>query len=129
MKVKPFRNEPLTDFSKKSNIEIQKKALASVNKQLGKTFPMVVDGKKLRSDGRIVSYNPSNKDEVIARFYKGTKEIARRAVESAYKKFGKWRYVSPEERASYLFKAAALVRKRKFEINAWMIYETGKNYA
>ncbi len=129
MKVKPFRNEPFTDFSKKSNLEKQKRALASVKKQLGKTYPLVIDGKKLKSDGKIISYNPSDKDEVIAKFYKGTKEIARHAVESAYKKFREWRYVSPEERASYLFKAAALARKKKFEINAWMIYETGKNYA
>jgi 1-pyrroline-5-carboxylate dehydrogenase len=73
MRVKPFRNESFTDFSKKSNIEKQEKAIASVRKQLGKSYEMVVGGKKLRSKGRIVSYNPSIKDEVIAKFHKGTK--------------------------------------------------------
>jgi len=80
MKVKPFRNEPFTDFSKKSNIEKQEKALALVRKQLGKTYEMIVGGKKLRSNGRIVSYNPSNKDEIIAKFHKGTKEIPKGVV-------------------------------------------------
>jgi len=56
------------------------------------------------------------------------KETANRAVETAYKKFDEWKYVLAEKRASYLFKAAAIARRRRFEINAWMIYETGKNY-
>ena len=128
MRVKPFRNEAFTDFSKKSNIEKQEKALELVRKQLGKTYEMVVGGKKLRSKGRIVSYNPSNKDEVIAKFNKGTKEIANRAIETAYKKFNEWKLVPAEKRASYLFKASNIARKRRFEINAWMILETGKNY-
>jgi len=128
MSVKPFRIESFTDFSKKSNVEKQQKALASVKKQFGKTYEMIIGGKKVRSKGRIISYNPSNKDEVVAKFYKGTKETANRAVETAFKKFDEWKYVPAEKRASYLFKAAAIARRRRFEINAWMIYETGKNY-
>ncbi len=128
MKVKPFRNEPITDFSKKSNLEKQQKALAKVRKQLGKTYEMVIGGKNVRSKGKISSYCPFDKDLVVAKFYKGTTDLANRAVETAYKKFDEWKYVSPEKRASYLFKAAEIARKRRFEINAWMIYETGKNY-
>jgi len=128
MNVKPFRNESFTDFSKKSNIEKQEKALALVRKQLGKTYEMVVGGKKLRSKGRTISYNPSNKDEIIAKFHKGTKEIANRAIETAFKKFEDWKFVPADKRASYLFKASAIIKKRRFEINAWMILETGKNY-
>ncbi len=128
MSVKPFRNESFTDFSKKSNVEKQQKALASVKKQFGKTYEMIIGGKKVRSKGRIISYNPSNKDEIVAKFYRGTKETANRAVETAFKKFDEWKYVPAEKRASFLFKAAAVARRRRFEINAWMIYETGKNY-
>jgi len=129
MSVKPFRNETFTDFSKKSNVEKQQKAIASIRKQFGKTYEMIVGGKKVRSKGRIISYNPSNKDEIVAKFYKGTKETANRAVETANKKFDEWKFVPAEKRASYLFKAAAIARQKRFEINAWMICETGKNYA
>jgi 1-pyrroline-5-carboxylate dehydrogenase len=45
MSVKPFRNESFTDFSKKSNVEKQQKALASVKKQFGKTYEMIIGGK------------------------------------------------------------------------------------
>ena len=129
MSVKPFRNETFTDFSKKSNVEKQQKAIASVRKRFGKTYEMIIGGKKVRSKGRIISYNPSNKDEIVAKFYKGTKETANRAVETANKKFDEWKFVPAEKRASYLFKAAAIARQKRFEINAWMICETGKNYA
>jgi len=128
MRVKPFRNEPITDFSKKSNIQKQKRALAKVKKQLGRTYEMVIGGKKLRSKSKIVSHNPADKNVVVSKFFKGTKDIANRAVETAYKKFNEWKYVPAEKRAGYLFKAAAIARRKRFEINAWMIYETGKNY-
>jgi 1-pyrroline-5-carboxylate dehydrogenase len=128
MRVKPFKNEPITDFSVKSNLDKQQQALAKVAKQLGKTYEMVVSGKKLRSKDKLISYNPSNKDEIVAKFYKGTKDIAVKAVEAAAKKFEEWRFVPAEERARYLFKASALAKRKRFEINAWMIYETGKNF-
>jgi len=128
MRVKPFKNEPINDFSIKSNLDKQYKALARVGKQLGKTYEMVVGGKKVRSKDTLVSYNPSNKDEAVAKFYKGTKEIAAKAIETAAKKFEEWKYVPAEERAKFLLKAAAIAKRKRFEINAWMIYETGKNF-
>jgi 1-pyrroline-5-carboxylate dehydrogenase len=128
MPFKPFRNEAFTDFSKESNITKQKQALASVRKQFGKTYEMIIGGKKVRSNSRLISYNPSNKDEIVAKFYKGTKEIANKTVEAAAKKFEEWRFVPAETKAGYLFKAAEIIRKRRFEVNAWMIFETGKNF-
>ena len=128
MPIKPFRNEAFTDFSKKTNSDKQRKALDAVRKQFGKTYEMIIGGKKVKSSKRLVSYNPSDKDEVVAKFHKGTKEIANRAVETAAKKFEEWRFVPAKERANYLFKAAEIIRKRRFEINAWMIFETCKNY-
>jgi 1-pyrroline-5-carboxylate dehydrogenase len=34
-----------------------------------------------------------------------------------------------EKRAKFLFKAAEIMRKRKFEFAAWMVFEEGKNWA
>jgi 1-pyrroline-5-carboxylate dehydrogenase len=129
MKVNPFKNEPITDFSRSENVKKQEKALAAVRKKLGKTYELVIDGKKLKTKNKITSYNPANSNEVVAKFNKGTKDLANRAVETAYKKFQEWQYVPAQERAKYLFKAAKIARRRRFEINAWMILEAGKNYA
>ena len=92
MKIRPFKNEPFTDFSKPANIELQKSALKAVKKKLGKTYEIIIDGKKIKTEKTFSSINPSDVSEVIAKFYKGTKALAEIAVESAYKTFQKWQY-------------------------------------
>lgn len=129
MKIKPFKNEKLIDFSKKANLVKQKKALDKVRKDLGKTYEIIIGGKKIKTVNKIHSYNPSNKEEIVGSFYKGTAALVDKAVETANKKFDEWKNVSPSLRANYLFKAADIARRRKFEINAWMVFEAGKNFA
>lgn len=129
MKVKPFKNESYVDFSKPANFEKQREAIDDVRKKLGKTYEIVINGKKIRTEKTFQSFNPSDKNEVIANFYKGTKELVNQAVESAYKVFQKWQYSNPEDRAAILFRAAEITRRRRFEINAYMILEAGKNFA
>ena len=128
MKVQNFKNEPITDFSKQINLKAQQDALKLVKKKLGKTYEIIIGGKKIKTEKTFSSINPSNTSEVIANFYKGTKELVDKAVETAYKKFETWQYVPAEERANYLFKAAEIAKRRRYEINSWMILEAGKNY-
>ncbi|NWF90270.1 MAG: L-glutamate gamma-semialdehyde dehydrogenase [Ignavibacteriaceae bacterium] len=129
MKVKPFKNEPILDFSVKSNSEKQKKALLEVRKKLGASYNLFINGKEYQTENKFNSYNPSNKDEIVASFSKGTVELVNLAVDSALNKFQEWQYVPAEKRARILFKAASIARKRRFEINAWMILEAGKNFS
>lgn len=128
MKLKPFRNEPITDFSIKSNFDKQKKALQEVRAKLGRQYNLFIGGKEYQTEQKFHSYNPSNKDEILATFSKGTLDLVNLAVETAYNKFQEWQYTLPEKRAKLLLKAASIVRKRRFEINAWMILEAGKNF-
>jgi 1-pyrroline-5-carboxylate dehydrogenase len=102
MKVKPFRNEPLLDFSKPANIKKQEEALKKVRKQLGKTYEIVIGGKKIKTENTFNSINPSKKDEVVATFYKGTADLVNKAVETAFKKFEDWKDVPAEDRAKVL---------------------------
>lgn len=129
MAVKVFKNEPATDFSKPQNIELQKNAIKAVRKKLGKTYDLFLGGKKVKTDNLLTSVNPSYKEEVIGYFHKGNKELTASAVKGAHNMFLKWSKTSPQERAEIVLKAAEIARKRKFEINAWMILEAGKNYA
>lgn len=128
MKVGPFKNEPITDFSKEKAYQKQVKALNEVRKKLGGTYELVINGRNIKTEQTFNSYNPSNKEEVIGTFYKGTKELADQAIKEAAQKFEVWKDVPAEKRASYLFKAAAICRKKRYEINAWMILEAGKNF-
>lgn len=129
MKVTPFKNEPGIDFIKEINVKKQKDAIKKVRQKLGQSYDLIIGGKNYQSGKTFNSYNPSEKSELIATFQKGTAELANLAIETAYEKFQTWRFTSPEKRAQILFKAANIARRRRLEINAYMILEAGKNFA
>ena len=129
MAIKEFKNEPVLNFTLPANIKKQKDALQAVRKKLGKKYEIIIGGKKIKTAKLLHSYNPSNQDEVIASFYKGDIATVEKAVETAAKTFETWKYVPAAKRAAILFKAAAIARRRHFEINAYMILEAGKNFA
>lgn len=123
-----FRNEPFTDFGKEENAQAMRGALAKVKSELGREYPLVIGGERFKTDSKLESFNPANRTEVVGRFQKSTKELATRAVESAYEAFQTWKKTSPQERADLLFRVAAVLRERKHEMSAWMIYEVGKTW-
>ena len=125
----PFSVEPLTDFTNPANVQLQKDALAKINTQLGKEYPNIINGKEVFSEKKTKSINPANPDELIGLFQKSGKDQAEEAIQAAHSAFQKWQYFPADERAKLLFKAAEICQKRRFEINAWMIKEVGKNFA
>ncbi len=120
--------EPLTDFTNPTNLQLQKDALAKINTQLGKEYPNIINGKEVYSEKKTKSVNPANPNELVGLFQKSGKDQAEEAIQSAHNAFQKWQYFPADERAKLLFKAAAVCKKRRFEINAWMIKEVGKNF-
>ncbi len=105
------------------------KALAAVRKQLGKEHPIVINGEKITTTEKLYSYNPARPNEVVGVFQKANVDLAHAAVEMAAKAFESWKNVPAKKRADYLFKAASLMRKRKFEFSAMLTYEVGKSWA
>ncbi|WP_078412157.1 L-glutamate gamma-semialdehyde dehydrogenase [Priestia abyssalis] len=128
-KISPFKNEPFTDFTREENKTDMQAALAKVKKELGREYPLYIGAEKIVTEDRTVSINPGNKDEVVGRVSKGTQVLAEQAMQQALQAFESWKKVSPVERAEYLFKAADLMRQRKHEFSAWLVYESGKNWA
>ncbi|HWP81776.1 MAG TPA: L-glutamate gamma-semialdehyde dehydrogenase [Bacteroidota bacterium] len=128
MPIKPFKNEPLTDFSKPANRKGMEKALAKVRSEFGKEYPIVIGGEEIRTNDKLNSYNPSKPSEVVGVFQKADQSLANKAIEAATQAFETWQWVEPKKRADYLFKAAALMRKRKHEFSATMVYEVGKTW-
>jgi 1-pyrroline-5-carboxylate dehydrogenase len=55
--------------------------------------------------------------------------LARRAVETANETFATWRNVRAESRADIIFRVATLLRERRHEMSAWMVFEVGKTWA
>ncbi len=128
MALKPFKNEPLTDFSKPVNRKAMEQALARVKSMLGREYPLVIGGEEIHTPEKLKSYNPSRPSEVVGVFQKADAPLAHKAIETAAAKFEEWKFVDPKKRAEYLFKAAKIMRKRKHEFSAVMIYEVGKTW-
>jgi 1-pyrroline-5-carboxylate dehydrogenase len=123
-----FRNEPLTDFSKEENAQAMRAAIEKVKAQLGDEYPLVIGGERIKTGSTIESVNPAARTQVVGRFHKATKELAERAVEAAYEAFQSWRNVPSAERAQLLVQVAGMMRTRKHEFSAWMIYEVAKSW-
>lgn len=124
-----FVNEPFTDFGKEENARAMREAIEKVKSELGREYPLVIGGERLKTESKFESLNPAKKTEVVGRFQKATPELARRAVETAAETFKTWRFTPATERAEFLFRAAAKLRERKHEMSAWMIHEVGKSWA
>src|SRR5262245_20779067 len=125
----PFKNEPCADFSDERNAHAMLKALELVESQLGREYPVVIKGERIKTGILNESVNPSRFSQAVGRVHQGTKELADDAIKAAWAAFETWKRVPVEERANYLFKAVAEMRRRKNEFNAWMVYEVGKSWA
>jgi 1-pyrroline-5-carboxylate dehydrogenase len=126
--VGPFVNEPITDYRKPENLRGMREAIENVRAQLGREYDLVIGGKHVHTKDKIVSINPANPSEVIGVHQKAGVEHVEPAMEAALAAFEKWKYASVEERTGVLFRTAEILRRRKFEFNAWLVLEVGKNY-
>jgi len=123
-----FHNEPFIDFSKPENRAAMEAALRQVKGMFGREYPLVIEGQKITTTEKIKSYNPSHPEDVIGIFQKGTVEMANQAVEAAAKAFESWKRVPAEDRVACVFRAGDILRKRRFELDAWLCYEIGKTW-
>src|SRR5687767_8272136 len=123
-----FQNEPFTDFSTEENAAAMRAAMESVKAQLGKEYPLVIGGERIKTGDTLDSINPANRTQLVGKFHKASKELANKAVESAAEAFQTWRNVPAQERADLLFRVAAMLRERKHEFSAWMIHEVAKSW-
>ncbi|MFL6429534.1 MAG: L-glutamate gamma-semialdehyde dehydrogenase [Acidobacteriaceae bacterium] len=124
-----FRNEPFLDFKSSANEHAMKAALERVVGMLGHEHELVIGGERVRTAKKTRSLNPARPSQVVGIHQEASAEHAEQAIAAALQAFGKWQFVSTEQRASLLLRTAALIRDRKFEFCAWLTYEVGKNWA
>jgi 1-pyrroline-5-carboxylate dehydrogenase len=123
-----FVNEPFIDFSQPVNRKRMEEALKKVAGELGREYPMCIGGQKVITTEKKASTNPSHPSQVIGVFQSATTDQANQAVESAAKAFETWKRVPAEQRVQCLFRAAQILRERKYEMNALIVYEAGKTW-
>jgi 1-pyrroline-5-carboxylate dehydrogenase len=126
--MKQFKTEKYHDFTKPAIKKKMEKILAQVKSQFGREYDIIIGGKRIRLDNKFNSYNPSNKGEIVGTFQKANTETAEKAMQAALTTFESWKYTPAKVRANYLFKMANIMRRRRLELGAWMVYEVGKNW-
>ncbi|KEZ47283.1 L-glutamate gamma-semialdehyde dehydrogenase [Metabacillus indicus] len=122
----PYKHEPFTDFSNEENKKAYLEALEQVEGYLGQDYPLYIGAEKVTTEDKITSYNPADKAQVVGRVSKANRELAEKAMQEAAAAFESWKKVKPEIRADVLFKAAAIIRRRKHEFSALLTKEAGK---
>jgi len=123
-----FRNEPSADFSKPATRQAMEQALAKVRSELGREYPLRIGGDEVLTGDKLQSLNPSDTREVVGIHHKATKELANRAIETAYQFFPEWSRTPAAERIRLTRAAAKMIRDRKLEFDAWLVYEAGKTW-
>ncbi|CAM3001820.1 L-glutamate gamma-semialdehyde dehydrogenase [Paenibacillus sediminis] len=127
MKVN-FTNEPFTDFAQEGQRRASETALQKVKLWLGKEYPLVIGSEQITTSRQFQSVNPASIDQVVGIVSQADTDLAEKAIQTASNTFTTWKKTSPHERARYLYKAAAIMRRRKHEFSAWLVVEAGKTW-
>src|SRR5271154_6071783 len=124
-----FKNETFEDFSKEHNVRKMRTAIEKVRGQLGREYDLIIGGKRSKTADKIRSINPAKPSEIVGIHQKAGKEHVEPAVQAAQSAFESWSRTSVEERAGLLFRVSDLLRQRKMEYMAWLVFEVSKNWA
>ena len=124
-----FKNEPFFDFTREDNARKMRAAIEKVRGQLGREYDLIIGGKRVKTTDKIRSINPAKPSQVVGIHQKAGKEHVEPAMQAAVKAFEAWKNTSVEERASLVFRVGDLLRERKMEFMAWLVFEVSKNWA
>src|ERR1700728_262843 len=124
----PFINEPFYDFRHEENARKMRAAIERVRGQLGREYDLIIGGQHVKTTDKIKSLNPSKPSEIVGIHQKAGKEHVEPAMAAALKAFTSWSRTSMEERAALLFRVGDLLRERKMDYMAWLVFEVSKNW-
>lgn len=124
-----FVNEPPLDFATTAHREAMLKALGDWKKRLGDTYPLEINGQKVKTSKLITSINPSRTSEVVGKVCAASTADAENAVKAAKAAFPVWSKLTPHIRASYLDKLADKMTQEKFRLVSLQTLEVGKGWS
>jgi RHH-type transcriptional regulator, proline utilization regulon repressor / proline dehydrogenase / delta 1-pyrroline-5-carboxylate dehydrogenase len=124
-----FINEPPADFAINDARQKMDLALQEVQKQFGKHYALVINGKSVAADDEFSSVNPARPDEIVGSIAAGNSVNVMDAVAAARVAFSRWSQTSFDERARVIRRVADRIRQRRYELAAWQVFEVGKTWA
>ncbi len=126
----PFHPEPDPDFSKKIVREKYEKALQkATNRNPIPIYPLIGEPRIWVVDQKgSFTHNPSNPSHQLARLFEPAFQEVDRAILCAQDGFAEWSNSTPKNRKEIFFRAAGMVRERKYRIAADLVLEAGKTW-
>ena len=124
----PYTPEAYVDFNLPEPRAKMLAALDSVRRQLGRACPLWIQGKPVTMADTFTSVSPADPTRVVGVISKANIELAEKAVRFAADHVKTWSRVASEVRARVLIKAAAIMRRRVYELSAWECYEVSKSW-
>ncbi|MEX2502813.1 MAG: L-glutamate gamma-semialdehyde dehydrogenase [Trueperaceae bacterium] len=125
----PYDVEPYSDFSDPHVSDGFRATVEAVRGRLGADWPLVIDGERIDTGDWIASHDPCKPGRLVGRAAAGGPEQIEAAFQAALRAQPAWGALPAAHRARALVKLAAVMRRRKWELSAWEVFEAGKNYA
>jgi RHH-type proline utilization regulon transcriptional repressor/proline dehydrogenase/delta 1-pyrroline-5-carboxylate dehydrogenase len=122
----PFANEPHLEFRRpgtRAELTVAVTAAARTDRFVA---PLLIDGRDRMTLDEIVSVDPGNPSRVVCESARATISDADEAIDVAARALPAWRDAPWRERAAVLFRAAALLRRRRAELVGLEVMEAGK---
>lgn len=124
----PYATEPYSDFHDPHVRDGFRAELEAVRGRLGQDWPLVIDGEEVVTGRWIESHDPSVATRLVGRAAAGGADEIEAAFAAATRAQADWGALPMVHRARALVKLAAVMRRRKWELAAWEVFEAGKNY-
>ena len=102
-------------------------AVEQVKKELGKTYPNIINGQEITSEELFTVQSPADQTITVAKFPSATKQNALDAIQAAKQAFSEWSNTPYQNRAEIFKQCADEFSKQKFRLAAIMSFENGKN--
>ena len=127
-----FKNEDTFQTFLDRNQENQfhtlyEKAVKLVSSEFGKTYPVIIDGKKIYTSQTVIRASPTDRRVTLGHIQKANLTHAKKAIRAAMDAFEEWSTIDYKERVKLFRKIGTILKKRKFELSAWLTFENGKN--
>jgi len=125
---KQHEPEPHTDFSVEEHRREMEFELDEVKSRLGQSYPLVIGGERIETLERLESRDPSQHNRIVGTVAMADAEHAGRAVSAAKEALPEWSAMGARRRAKYVRGAAEAMRRRRYELAAWEVYECAKGW-
>ncbi len=127
-----FKNEDTFQTFLDRNQENQfhtlyEKAVKLVSSEFGKTYPVIIDGKKIYTSQTVIRTSPTDRRITLGHMQKANSTHAKKAIRAAMDAFEEWSTIDYKKRVKLFRKIGNILKKRKFELSAWLTFENGKN--